>query len=216
MRKSSLRAPLVTLIALTLSLAGISHAQSQYYRYVDNNGVEVLGYSIPPEFVKNGYEIVSANGHVIQVVEPAPDPEFVERERALAALKEQYEMLARRYSSVRDIEAAKNRKLVHVDASILLVESSIDNIKEEISDISSRAAEFERAGKPVPDNLLNNLQVLNEKMVATQAILLQRIEEKTIIEKRFAAEQQLFTEGAAMFEKDSTQSLNDDQDSGEQ
>lgn len=179
-------------------------AQAQYYRYVNEDGVKVMGHSIPPQYVKNGYEIVSTQGRVLEVVEPAPDPEFVEQERAKAELKAEYDLLARRYSTVRDIEAAKQRKLVHVDASILLVDNSIENIQEEIDDITTRAAGFERAGKEVPSNILDTLAALNEKMAATQAIRSQRIEEKSIIEERFAKELQLFTLGVASFAEGAT------------
>ncbi|HEY7774084.1 MAG TPA: hypothetical protein VIC26_12945 [Marinagarivorans sp.] len=192
--------------------AGISQAQGQYYRYVNEDGVKVLGHSIPPKYVKNGYEIVSRHGRVIEVVEPAPDPEFVEQERAKAELRAQYELLARRYSTVRDIEAARQRKLIHVDASILLVESSIENIQEEIDGITTRAAEFERAGRAVPKNILDTLAALNEKMAATRAIRDQRLEEKKIIDDRFARELRLFTQGAADFEGEYTASEGTEQD----
>ncbi len=179
-------------------VGGVS-ANTQYYRYIDDDGVKVMGHSIPPKYVKNGYEIVSTRGRVIEVVDPAPDPEFVEQERAKAELKAEYELLARRYSTVRDIEAAKQRKLVHVDASIVLVNSSIENIQEEVDSITARAAGFERAGKSVPTNILDTLTALNEKLAATSAIRAQRIEEKGVIEDRFSKELQLFTQGVASF-----------------
>ena len=190
---------------------GVAAAQGQYYRYVNEEGVKVMGHSIPPEYVKNGYEIVSTNGRVVEVVEPAPDPEFVEQERAKAELKAEYELLARRYSTVRDIEAAKQRKLVHVDASIVLVDSSLENIQEEVDDITARAAGFERAGKDVPKNILDTLAALNEKLAATRAIRAQRIEEKSIIEERFSKELQLFTLGVASF-SDATEDAVSDAD----
>lgn len=188
---------------------GVAAAQGQYYRYVNEEGVKVMGHSIPPEYVKNGYEIVSTNGRVVEVVEPAPDPEFVEQERAKAELKAEYELLARRYSTVRDIEAAKQRKLVHVDASIVLVDSSLGNIQEEVDDITARAAGFERAGKDVPKNILGTLAALNEKLAATRAIRAQRIEEKSIIEERFSKELQLFTLGVASFSDATADAVSD-------
>lgn len=190
----------IAVASLLVASTATAWAQGRYYRYVNDEGVKVMGHSIPPEYVKNGYEIVSTNGRVIEVVEPAPDPEFVAQERAKAELKAEYEVLAKRYSTVRDIEAAKNRKLVHVDANILLVRSSIENIQAEIDDITRRAAEFERAGRAVPKNILDTLDALNEKMAATTAILEQRYEDKKEIEDRFSMELQLFTKGVESFE----------------
>lgn len=191
------------------------YAQGHYYRYVNEEGVKVLGHSIPPQYVANGYEVLSANGRVISVVEPAPDPELVEIERAKAVLKAKYEQLSRRYSTVRDIEAAKQRKLTHVEASILLVESSIDNIQDEIDSITARAASFERAGKAVPQQTLDMLKALNEKMDATLAIKEQRFNEKQSIVDRFAAEKKLFTEGIENFDPEAAQKLQAGDDTDE-
>ena len=172
------------------------YAQGQYYRYINDDGVKVLGHSIPPQYVHKGYEIIAATGRVLEVVAPAPKPEVLEQERERAELEAKYELLSKRYSTVRDIEAAKQRKLVHVDASMKLVDSSIESIQHEIDDITARAADFERAGKSVPQNILDTLTALNEKMAATRAIRQQRMEEKQILLTRFADEEALFINGA--------------------
>ena len=181
---------------LTMVCAVSVCAQGQYYRYINDDGVKVLGHSIPPQYVHKGYEIIAATGRVLEVVAPAPKPEVLEQERERAELEAKYELLSKRYSTVRDIEAAKQRKLVHVDASMKLVDSSIESIQHEIDDITARAADFERAGKSVPQNILDTLTALNEKMAATRAIRQQRMEEKQILLTRFADEEALFINGA--------------------
>jgi hypothetical protein len=181
----------IPLLALTLA-SSPSWAQGHFYRYVNDEGVKVLGHSIPPELVHKGYEIISPTGRVLQTIEPAPPPAELEKERALAELEVKYEMLAKRYSTERDIEAAKSRKLVHIDASILLVQSSIESVQAEINDLTRRAADFERAGQVVPQNILSSLAVLNDKMAATKAILSLREGEKQTILDRFSQERELF------------------------
>ncbi|WP_053981636.1 hypothetical protein [Marinagarivorans algicola] len=213
---SGLLRPLARIVTLTawvvtgvvsVGMTSDVYAQGQYYRYVNEEGVKVLGQSIPPRYVANGYEVISANGRVVQVVEPALDPELVEMQRAQAELKASYELLARRYSTVRDIEAAKQRKLIHVEASILLVEGSIEGIQAEIDDLTVRAANLERAGKVVPNNVLDTLSALNEKMTATQAIYQQRKHEKEEIVTRFTQEKQLFTQGVERFNPEAMHKL---------
>ena len=181
----------VPLLALTLS-SSLSWAQGHFYRYVNDEGVKVLGHSIPPAFVHKGYEIISPTVRVLQVIEPAPEPAELEKERALAEMGVKYELLAKRNSTERDIEAAKSRKLIHIDASILLVQSSIESVQAEINDLTRRAADYERAGQAVPKDTLAALAVLTDKMVATKAILSLREEEKQAIIDRFAEERELF------------------------
>lgn len=178
----------------------VVYAQGHTYRYVNDEGVKVMTNSMPPKHVHKGYEILSSTtGRVIGVVEPAPDPELVVQERALAELKLKYEHLAKRYSSVRDIEATKQRKLVHVDASILLADNSVANVQKEIDEIMKQAATYERAGKQVPDVILKTLKGLNEKMEVTRTIQKSRMAEKKAITERFEQEKVLFTKGVEAF-----------------
>ena len=196
----------VGISAAVLSMFVLSQAalaQGYTYRYVNDEGVKVMGNSIPPHYVSRGYEVLSATGRLLRVVEPAPEPELLEAAKARAELKEQYDHLAKRYSSERDIEAAKQRKLVHVDASISLADSSIARVQEQIDKTTLRAASYERAGKPVPKKVVDALALLDEKMSANKMIKASRIEEKQAIVDRFEADKALFLKGVALFEADS-------------
>ncbi len=184
-----------------LALSQVALAQGYTYRYVNDEGVKVMGNSIPPHYVSRGYEVLSATGRLLRVVEPAPDPEFLAAAKAKAELKEKYDHLAMRYSSEHDIEAAKQRKLVHVDASILLADSSIDRVQEQIDKTTLRAASYERAGKAVPKRVVDALALLDEKMSANKMIKASRVAEKQAIVDRFEADKALFLKGAATFEE---------------
>ena len=45
-----------------------SLAEKFLYRYVNEDGVTVIHYSIPPEYVHSGYEILNRDGSVFKVV----------------------------------------------------------------------------------------------------------------------------------------------------
>ncbi|RYD89265.1 MAG: hypothetical protein EOP50_17790, partial [Sphingobacteriales bacterium] len=124
--------------------------RAAYYRYVNDQGVKVMDHSIPPAFSQRGYEVLNSVGRVIKVVPPALTEQDIKALEARQAIKEEYEQLSRRYSSTLDIEEAKLRQLERLDANIALVRGNINSLKRQIDGIGTKAAEFERAAKPVP------------------------------------------------------------------
>ena len=132
-----------------------------YYRYVNEDGVQVINATIPPEYVPKGYEVVSLNGEVIRVVEPSPTGEEAERAAAERKLRKQQEkadkLLRRRYSSVADIEAAKTRNLQELQGNISILTSNLSNVRSQIVAQQEQAASMERSGRAVSEDLLKNL-----------------------------------------------------------
>ena len=106
---------------LTLLLAPLTVA-ANLYRYTNADGVTVVDYQVPAQFVGRGYEILNRDGVVVRVVprELTDEEKKVlnaqqELEAAASAeeqrLREWDESLLLRYSTVADIEAAKERAL---------------------------------------------------------------------------------------------------------
>src|SRR6218665_3826780 len=82
-----------------------------FYRYTTNDGHKVVSQTIPPQYVRNGYEMLTLNGEILKVVAPAPaeaDAERIAKERKAAKEQARTDLeLRRTYSSVADIESAK-------------------------------------------------------------------------------------------------------------
>lgn len=181
---------LLSVVGLLLLAAQVTVAADKvYYRYTNDEGVKVLNARVPPEFVKNGYEVVTITGQVLEVVPPAP----TEEERAaLAKQREQEakvaewdESLLRRYSSIADITAAKERKLADFDANLLILQSNASGISAEIDKAQAQAANFERSGREVPTGVINNIQTLKEKLQETQTQIDARQQERTKAANQF-------------------------------
>ncbi len=175
--------------SFTLILSGTALAGNKvFYRYVNDEGVKVLNHTIPPEYAQKGYEILSATGHVLKVVEPAISKEEGEKlaveRRARKELALWDASLRRRYSSVADIEAAKKRKLLELEANMSVLNTNIEGLKEQIETIQSEAAQIERSGREVSESLLANLKGLHVEMENTRAQVVQRKEEyRRLLEK---------------------------------
>jgi len=161
-------------LANLLITSQVIAAERVYYRYTSEDGVQVLNSMIPPEYVSKGYEVVSLNGEVLKVVEPAPSEEEAEQvaleRKARLEQERRDKLLRRRYSSVKDIEAAKARGLQELQGNISILNSNLSNVRAQIAAGQKQAAIIERGGRSVSDTLLNNLSTLQSE---EQNILLQ-------------------------------------------
>ena len=125
------------LLALFTSVAGVS-AQQLLYRYVDEDGRLVIHHTIPVEYVQRGYEILNANGQLIEVVPPAPSADELERADAERQVRERYVILKRRYSTVDDIEDEAS----HLEDSLLTEATS--ELRQEMAQLRKQTIAIKR------------------------------------------------------------------------
>lgn len=185
-------------------------AQGNYYRYLNDEGIRVMSHSIPPQYAQKGYEILTHTGQVIKTVPPAPDPDELEAEKAKRTAEREmlaaYAVLARRYSSVEEIYAARDRRLAHLDATIAILRSNIGNLSGQVEDLVSKAAEAERSGREVPQQILKNIDEVKAEQTTTESKLQARIEEHAGIHAEYEADVELFNKGRALEAARKTQS----------
>lgn len=159
------------------------------YRYRDNDGHMHIGYSVPPEFVVNGYEVLNEQGIVVDVVLPktvlderaeAMRKEVEDRHRLeLQAVKD--ESLLRYYSSPEDVKRVRERKLLEFDNFIEIQKANIHSNRKRVADLQAQAAEMELNGQKVPANILDTLDTLEHKISdAKKAIKLKEDEKERV------------------------------------
>lgn len=174
MRKSR-----IGLTLITLFLATSTTWAAQMYRYQSENGRTVMSNTLPADAAKRGYEILNSKGRVIETVAPAPTEEEIaeqerreaERKKAEEAARKQQELdrqLLRLYSHPDEAARAMNRKLEEMRSIIQLKRSNQATAESQIRQEQSRAADMERAGKTVPQSLLNKIQRLRGKVREVQ------------------------------------------------
>lgn len=183
--------------ALVAALSSpVSSAPLEFYRYTNEQGVLVINSAIPPEFVSKGYEVVTLGGEVIRTVEPSISPEEAARlrekklfEREQEAIKKE---LLKRYSTVDDIEAAKQRKLASVEGYMAILRGNLHSIATQIEQKHADAANTERAGRTVSEAMLKTIEALKLDQERTREQLAQRQQEIQTITDRFEEEKRRF------------------------
>ncbi len=209
-----LKQAITLLLVLLLSQSALSAGYS--YRYRDNDGITHIGYSIPPQFVENGYEMLNDQGRVVEVVLPkkALDKRSQEMMREAEA-RHQFELqrskdeaLLRFYSSIEDVERVRERKLLEFDNFISIQQANIISYKKKVANLQSQAADLERINREIPKEILDTLTTLEEKISdAEEAIELKRSEKEKV---REAFEQDIKRLSILLYGEDSdtTQSAN--------
>jgi len=139
-----------------------------FYRYVDSRGVTVLDrQGVPAEYAGKGYEVLNQRGRVVQVVPPAPTADQAREAQAAAqAAKLQADadaQLLHLYSSVADVDRARTRKLAELDALISVAQGNIQGLTTQLGTLQSQAADQERAGHPVSQNLIDQMNDVRDQ-----------------------------------------------------
>jgi hypothetical protein len=179
---------IVLLSMIVMDNTGIA-AGNKLYRYKDNKGVVGIDDHVPPEFAKNGYEVLTPDGRVIETVPRQLTGEEGARVKALEAeakrLQEWDKNLLLRYSSVDDIAAARDRALREIDVRLSILRSNLLSVKGQIESEQLKAADMERRGIAVPEAIVSNMEMLKREIVDTEEAIVQRTHEKTQVAASF-------------------------------
>lgn len=166
---------------LLLLLIGVVDVSAQnLYRYRADNGVVVVDFRVPVEYADNGYEVLDENGLVVDVVPRALTVE----ERANVALARELEENARmeqirlqkwdeslllRYSTIADIEDARDRSLSDLKIRVSILKSNRRSLRQQVENAQARVAATERAGAQPLQADLDNIAVLKGEIGSTEA-----------------------------------------------
>jgi hypothetical protein len=179
-------------VAATLCGSALSVADENLYRYRNHSGELVIDHRIPPEFVAGGYEVLSRSGRVIEVIPPHKVLSEDEQQTAMLSTEEAEEqkkedaLLLRSYSTLEELQDARDRRLELLDRELLIVESNLDKSREQLADSQVRAANHQRSGRVVPKVLLDNISDLTEQIRDAEQMTAARAEERQQVSDKYS------------------------------
>lgn len=172
----------VLVVSLLLGAGPLWAAGSKLYRYTNDRGVVAVDDHVPAEFVKNGYEVLSRDGRVLETVPRQLTGEEGVRKRAAEAeaqrLQDWDKNLLLRYSTVDDIAAARDRALREIDSRISILRSNLGAAKSQVEREQEKAADIERRGGKVPEAITDNLGKLKQEASGIEVSIAERLQEK--------------------------------------
>ncbi len=172
-------------VAMLLYALATTATARELYRYRNAEGNIVVDYQVPVNYVGSGYEVLNDEGIVIKVVPRAlTDEERKERdaEERLAAearaeeerLRQWDESLMLRYSTVADIEAARDRALRDLQIRLSILKGNRRSLKQKVENYQAQAADLERRGMEVDMARLRTIEDLQTEIGTTERAIVDR------------------------------------------
>ncbi len=162
------------------------------YRYVDKSGQMVISNTVPQEASTRGYDILNAQGRVIETVAPAPtEADLAERAARKAREKTAQKQLLndtkllRRYSHPDDVVRAMHRKLNEMQSLSQLKQGNISVIVNQLNEEQSRAADMERSGREIPEAALSKIDRLQSQVRDIEREIAIQNSEVELLRKQF-------------------------------
>lgn len=155
------------------------------YRYINDEGVAVIAYQVPPEYVAKGYEVLNDKGMITNVVPrtltqqeranmDAKERLAEEAEKERQRLEEWDRSLLLRYSSLEDIEAARDRALRDLRIRVGILKGKQRSLRQQVENIQAQAADQERLGEQVDGALVEAIENLRREMDQTERAMADR------------------------------------------
>ncbi len=192
------------LVALAAGLTLSMPAMATLYKWVDDNGITHYGETIPPEYANKDHEVLNQAGRVIQTQEVmTPErrrakelEDTKKREEAAAAEKQQRRdrTLLNTYSSTDEIDQARARNLLQIDARIDAINSSIQIANDNLASLQAEADRFDRTKRKRPASLSQDLQDAQNRLTELQQDVQAPKAEKAALEARFDADKARYIE----------------------
>lgn len=197
-------------LATVLVLAGSAGAAQpgkpgRIYKWVDEHGVTHYGQIIPPEYRDQAATEMTKRGVTVNRIDPVTTPEErrTAQERALREKEEQKRLAEQRrrdtalmntYSSTREIDDARERSLSAPTQALRGLEPRLKKANERLQGLNRQASDVQRAGKPVPEFL--NEDIAEAKLEVEHLLAERQRHESQIaaIRTRFDADKQRYVE----------------------
>ena len=178
-----------TLVCIVIALTTSSSAYAaDLFRWQDEKGNTHYTDQVPPEYIEQGYRIISEQGLTIRTIKSTSD---IESSQAAStppppkkmALEDQRLLMT--YSSEEEIISTRARKLADTQAMLGLTEETIGLLDTQFRQLAKEAGNYEKRAKPIPSSLLSEISTVKKKIESHQVRLKQGTDNMTKIEQEF-------------------------------
>lgn len=164
----------ILLILLALAVCQTA-AAGKLYRWVDEDGNVHYSDQIPPEHARQARQQLNEQGIAVDAVDSAPTPEQLAaaREKAHAEAEERRQaedqqrrdrILLNSFISVDDIKRARDSEISALQRTVDMTRAAQDSQRRQLAQLVHRAAEMQRAGNPVPEDLVQDMGEVRQRI----------------------------------------------------
>jgi len=179
-------------LALVVSHSAVS---GKLYRWVDEDGNVHYSDQIPPEHARQARDELNQQGIAVDSVGSAPTPEQLAAARekarqeaqdrkAAEAQRRRDRILLNAYTSVADIERNRDSEIEALQRTVDMTRAAQDSQRRQLAELVHKAAEIQRNGGQVPDDLVSDMGEVRERIQ----------ERRDYIEEKRAEQAEIFAE----------------------
>jgi hypothetical protein len=179
---------LAMLLSSSVWAAGAASTHNRY-KWTDGEGNLHYADALPPEAVKFGYEIVSAQGVVIKHVDrPKTSDERAAAKAEVAkaqAAKETQETRTRNdqqmlaaYPTEEDLKRAQHQRSEMMDQNLNSAHISLQSQEKSLAELLGHAAELDSSGKPVPPPLAKKIGDMRKQVEDQRSYIARKEKER--------------------------------------
>ncbi len=187
---------MITLVIFSVGiLFGLSAIAGQVFQYKDDKGNSYLSQTILPQYAKQGYRILDAQGRLVREVAPMSEassaPKVLPPATPVAVTATKSETVAspvvagmddqkllQLFKSPQDATHFRDRKLIELDTAIMFSQTKLDQLRSEQKAKIAEAAGFEFNGKAVPKGLVQDFLARKKIIQQAEAALLLKKQER--------------------------------------
>jgi hypothetical protein len=184
---------------------GATQPAGRIYKWVDNQGVTHYGQAIPMEYREQGGAEMNKGGLTVRRIDPVATPEQrkAAEDKARREKEEQKRLFEQRrrdtallntYTSSREIDEARDRNLALPSQAIRGLEPRVKKSEDRLAALQARAGDLEKAGRPVPDHLLDDIEQQKLELEGLRADIGRHQSQIEAIRARFDHDKQRYIE----------------------
>ena len=188
---------LTCLIATALVLPVQAEQNTRMYKCVDPDGKVYYSDKLNPDCRQsselNSQGVVMPKKQVAKPGQPKADPEAATPKGAKERERRDRALMAT-YTSEEEIDAARDRTLAIPAQGTKSVESKLEKVNQQLTDLKNQADTLAMQKKPLPAHLLEEVNASQKEVSALEADLAQRKAQSDSVRARYEADKQRFRE----------------------
>ncbi|MFO7858750.1 MAG: DUF4124 domain-containing protein [Ectothiorhodospiraceae bacterium] len=198
-------------LVVAITAGGLLHTATaeELYRWTDEDGNVHYSDSLPAEKAADARDIYDRTGRLLEEVDAALSEEERELKRQRERQEERAEelrrqeqqaqaeydrMLRRTYTSVSELEEARDERVANLRASVDLAQRRVERYQEELERLREDAARQERMADGNPEPVYERIEQLEERVTKQQDFIERRQADMEEVRTEFASHIERFRE----------------------
>jgi chromosome segregation ATPase len=187
---------LITAVAAALLVSTPALHAGKLYKWIDDSGQVRYGDRVPPEYAQRRNETLNSQGIVVETKAAQKTKEQLAEEQRVAALQAEEERKQREearkdrilldtFTNEDEMILTRDGKLEAIEAVIRVTKGRIEKLRQRLSDLTRRAANLERAGRPIAPELSEQIAESRSQIRHNLEYIENRKQEQHAIREKF-------------------------------